>query len=441
MKNTIATVGLVVICLSSYSQKLQENYFGILNPAELSYSNSGWPIEIGNDSIMMLRSDRHSIINTKGEILHVEEKGIITSKSHSGDAEDIFIGGTKGVSGTSHGMVSKYSTKTLDMEWETLLGGDYGGYGVWALYDDDSHVYAVGNSEVFKFYACKLDAGTGDVLWKTALPNDSITTTGTFKDVIKLSDGSFVATGGLFKSQAVNFNSNGDIIWTYNSDSLFYSHFVSSTSVENTKDNTLIIAHHAYLITLDLATGNELDKLYTGVTYNQVFIKDEKLVLFGFDNPNLYSPGVEGAMVELRNLQMDSLDRIVHKENLTWGHDDANSFYTALALSDGTYFAAAAMKDTTLLPLGLSSSFYGHYTVLSKTPDAVSQINNGLQSEVYPNPCLSTLFLPIETDYQIFNLQGKVLLEGFGISIDVSSLTPGTYTIFDGLHSKLFIKK
>ncbi len=49
---------------------------------------------------------------------------------------------------------------------------------------------------------------------------------------------------------------------------------------------------------------------------------------------------------------------------------------------------------------------------------------------------------PEKTDYQIFNLMGKQVLNGqTGQGIDVSALSQGTYIVKVGLEQALFVKR
>lgn len=62
--------------------------------------------------------------------------------------------------------------------------------------------------------------------------------------------------------------------------------------------------------------------------------------------------------------------------------------------------------------------------------------------KLYPNPASSHVYLSKETNWTLFDTQGKMILEGRGEKIDIQNLTSGVYLLRDGNgNSSRFVKK
>lgn len=62
---------------------------------------------------------------------------------------------------------------------------------------------------------------------------------------------------------------------------------------------------------------------------------------------------------------------------------------------------------------------------------------------IYPNPVQETLFIESanETNYKIYNIEGRCLMSGEGNAINISSLTKGTYILLINNNTFKFIKQ
>jgi len=60
----------------------------------------------------------------------------------------------------------------------------------------------------------------------------------------------------------------------------------------------------------------------------------------------------------------------------------------------------------------------------------VNQINKSeLENFIYPNPTADKLYMDKEAHYKVCDVCGKMVLQGHGISIDVSSLPKQVYLL------------
>ena len=322
-----------------------------------------------------------------------------------------------------------------NIEWSTSLGFQYGEAA--AVFADGSDYYVSGIGGFNMDFIAKFDA-SGDTSWMITLQQSTFTK---LSDIIKLSDGNYLASGNLDDYPiAVKFNSTGDTIWTYY-EPLFIS-FQKMNAYEKSNGNIVLLAERS-MIELD-QNGNKLsDTMFTINAFYDMHFANDTFYLFGYDRNEQWG-NEKQPLVELRNSDWDSLG--------SWTY---NSFMHPLAdnvLSDavktpgGGFLAAGKLRDS----INVTNNTYNIFAVkfndgviidatINDTTDtitAVLPIGASIQLSVYPNPTSNSLWVRSNQSIEgvsIFDLQGRIIYqwktEALVEEINVSMMEPGYYIL------------
>lgn len=152
---------------------------------------------------------------------------------------------------------------------------------------------------------------------------------------------------------------------------------------------------------------------------------------------------------------------IIAKENGVWKADTVH-FYLAdfrssdptkdSAVSSWTWIDLSKFGTADTLRFLLSSSDTGEFGMntpgffaldaISRNWNTSAKAVNAARLSAYPNPASEVLYLTEETNWKIFSIQGKLVMEGSDKSIDIRGMEAGVYILTDNAgRSTRFVKK
>ena len=220
--------------------------------------------------------------------------------------------------------------------WNTTIITSSFGDGVHAILLDSNYIYVSGSHSSQRPFVAKLDS-TGSVIW---LKNFSQNSFANLTDLIKLQDGSYLASGNRDDYPlAIKFNSVGDTAWSY-TENIFIS-FNYAAAAEKTNGNVVMVMRNK-IIEID-TSGTRVDSVNALNEYNDIFRKGDTLYLFGTHRNQQFSSN-NYAFVETRNLNLDSTNAWVYN----WSsHPTANNvFDKVIQTSTGGFIASGKHRDS-----------------------------------------------------------------------------------------------
>ncbi len=343
--------------------------------------------------------------------------------------------------------IAKMDTN-FNIVWSTELSASSGSGQ--ALLVDGSDFYVSGQAGFSGDFIAKFDAN-GDTAWYLELPQNSFSS---LTDLIKLSDGNFLASGNLDDYPlAIKFDSSGDTLWNY-TEYIFIS-FRKMNAFEKSNGNIVLLGEHV-MIELDDEGTKLTDTDFTINQFYDMHFENDTVYMFGYYRDTMWG-SEKLPLVELRNANWDSLGSWTLSKGVY--PNASNEFSDAIKTPGGGFIGVGKFRDS----VNVSANTYNILAVkfndgavpdtnTNDSTDTVTGISRqwaNSQMMVYPNPANDVLNIAASfsiSSVEIIDMQGRIVLrENYATKneqLDIQSLEKGYYILsINSMHTEPFIKQ
>lgn len=383
--------------------------------------------ELPSGNYLLAQQDKYYKINLEGDSLaaQVENTSWGTTSDMVGIGDGVMLAGTLGGAPGFAKMDTNFN-----IVWSKTLG--YSNGEAAAIFADGSDYFVSGYGSYNSNFVAKFDAN-GDTAWMFELQQTTFTK---LSDIIKLSDGNYLASGNLDDYPlAVKFNSDGDTLWTYY-EPLFIS-FQKMNAFEKANGNIVLMAER-YIIELDEDGVKLSQNDFSNSQFYDLHFENDTFYLFGSERIS-QSGNDRYPIVELRNASWDSLG----KWTLTNGVYPiaTNEFSDAIKTPGGGYIAVGKLQDS----VNISNNTYNVLAVkfndglapdTTDTLTGLSRVWANQQLNVYPNPVdqvLNVSAVSAMSELKLIDIQGRVVLRKQVATkqetLDMEALESGFYLL------------
>lgn len=421
MKTTLLSVALFVAGISCFGQQLDNTFLKTFANNTL-YAD---PLltSLKNGNILITRgTDYFEVNGTTGDSLNTGtfKTDLSAIKSIVTDGDHIYLGGN----GTGNAVLTKLDMN-MDTVWNTHVLEASFSEGVAAILVDGTDIYVSGSIQSSTPFIAKLNP-QGDTIWTKKIPQSTFSN---LSSIIKLKDGSFFACGNLDDYPiGIKFDALGSIEWTY-SEILFIS-FTKSAAFERVLASEIVMLARNKLIILDGRTG--VKKSITSTNYddfNDLKVVDDTVYFFGTHKTQQYG-GNQEALVQVRNLNLDSLKSYTYTQNVV--PTVSNAFTKGLLLGGNKFACTGRLRDSSNVPANewklIAAKFNDNQISVG-----VNQNSNFIESPVFPNPTSGIVYLgEVAINVNVFSLEGNQLVHktgGNNSTVDLSDVAAGTYFV------------
>jgi hypothetical protein len=401
--------------------------------------------EMPNGDYLVSQWDKYYQINTDGDSIDaaIENTSWGITYDMLGVSDGVLLTG----SFNGHPAIAKMDTN-FNIVWSTEINA-LSGSGR-ALHADGNDFYVSGKVGFNSCFISNFDAA-GDTAWYLELEQFTFTQ---LTDIIKLSDGDFLASGNVDDYPlAVKFDASGDTVWTY-TEYLFIS-FMKMNAFEKSNGNIVLLGERV-MMELDDDGTKLSDTTFTINQFYDMHYEDDTVYMFGYQRDTTWG-SEKVPLVELRNTNWDSLGSWTLNDGV---HPTAdNLFSDAIKTPGGGFIGVGKIRDS----IDITANTYNILAVKfndgaiadtnnNDTTDTVTGINRqlaGSRLTIYPNPANDVLSIAASftiNDVKIIDMQGRIILRKNCATkneqLDIQSLENGYYVLsVNSMHSEPFIKQ